>query len=465
MNRLQSNCLIGALIMAAAAGLFFLLTTWHNPSLKPQETVHQKQVCVQPTDLRSLSAVPQDPGRFAAAMTESLNPVEQQQLEQHFHRDYFTPWTASAPLFDGNMVYTSLQQLTHSTWYGENRLPIEPARLQSLLMLADMEQFPSMHEPGIVTRPAFIRVLPTTRPLYKTPDDFPFDRLQFAEIKPNEPVRLLHTSKDGAWLYVETAYANGWVEPDAVRRVDTAQREQILHAEQVVIVRDFVKVQSEDGDILPQPKIGSLYSLIREEPEYWLVKAAVTGKDRYAVITSVRIAKTDARRHPLHFSPENVTLISAELLKTPYGWGEIYRNRDCSATTRDFFLTFGILLPRNSYQQITSGPSISLSNLSNTDKKARLRELGIPFRTLLYHKGHIMLYAGLFAEQPVVLHTAWALPYKEPGCTEQLFILGKTLFTTLTAGEELPLVKGTSLDRLDSMLILPHYEQTGAKPD
>jgi cell wall-associated NlpC family hydrolase len=327
--------------------------------------------------------------------------------------------------------------------------------MQSLLFLADLDRFPSMNQLGVVVKPTFIRVLPTNRPFYETPDDFPFDHLQFSEIKPNEPVRILHATKDGAWLYIETSYANGWVEPDAVRLANESFLKRMIHSAQVVVIKDFVVIQAEQGNVLPQPKIGTLYPLVKEEPEHWLVDVAVAGGDQYAVLQTARITKSNASRHPLSFSPETVTLIGNELLKTPYSWGELYRNRDCSATTRDFFLAFGIWLPRNSLQQITSGPFVSLANLSSADKEKRIREQGVPFRTLVHQKGHIMLYIGLHEGKPIILHTAWALRYKPKDCPENKFIIGKTVLSTLEAGKELSLSKGTTLDRLDSMLLLP----------
>ena len=314
--------------------------------------------------------------------------------------------------------------------------------MQRLLALADLDRLPSMNQLGVVIKPTFIRILPTIRPFYETPDDFPFDHLQFSEIKPNEPVRILHATKDGAWLYIETSYANGWVEPDAVRFVDESFRKQVINSAQVVVVRDFAIIQTERGDVLPQPKIGTLYPLVKEEADHWLVDVAVAGGDRYAALATARIVKNDASRHPLSFSPESLTLIGNELLKTPYGWGELYRNRDCSATTRDFFLAFGIWLPRNSLKQITSGPFVSLANLSSIDKENRIREQGIPFRTLLHQKGHIMLYIGLHEGKPIILHTAWALRYKHKDCPENKFIIGRTVLSTLEAGSRVVLVKG-----------------------
>ena len=314
---------------------------------------------------------------------------------------------------------------------------------------------PSMNRLGVVIKPSFIRVLPTIRPFYETPNDYPFDHLQFAEIKPNDPVCILHATKDGAWLYIETSYANGWVEPDAVRFADEPLQKRMINATQVVIVKDFSVMQTEQGNVLPQPKIGTLYPLVQEEADHWLVDVAVAGDRQRADITTARIAKSDARLHPLPFTPEAVTLIGNELLKTPYGWGELYRNRDCSATTRDFFLTFGIWLPRNSLQQITSGASMPLANLSSANKEKLIREQGVPFRTLVHQKGHIMLYIGLHDEKPVILHTAWALRYKPKDCPENKFVIGRTVLSTLEAGIELHLSKGTMLDRLDSMLLLP----------
>jgi hypothetical protein len=98
---------------------------------------------------------------------------------------------------------------------------------------------------------------------------------------------------------------------------------------------------------------------------------------------------------------------------------------------------------------------VSLANLASADKETRIREQGLPFRTLLHHKGHIMLYVGLHDHKPIVLHTLWGLRYTSRNCPEQKIVLGRTILSTLEAGRELPLSKGTMLDRLDAMLLLP----------
>jgi cell wall-associated NlpC family hydrolase len=458
MSRLQSNCLIAAVTVAIMAG-YLLNLNFGSLNQEKKEQVPDASPCSQSyesTDtLEDLSKIPQDISLFAAAIQESPGTVEQTRVMQQFHQQYFAPWTTTEPLFNVSTVTEQVKMFAEKTWYGENRQIVEPERMQGLLNLADWDRLPSINQLGIVIQPTYVRVLPTIRPFYETPEDFPFDHLQFAEIKPNEPVRILHATKDGAWLYIETSYANGWIEPDAVRVIDESLQKRIINATQVVIVRDFARMQTERGEVLPQPKIGTLYPLVKEEPDYWLVNVAVAGSNHDAALATARLAKGDASRHPLSFTPETLTLIGNELLKTPYGWGELYRNRDCSATTRDFFLAFGIWLPRNSLKQITSGPFVSLANLSSVDKEKLIGEQGIPFRTLLHQKGHIMLYIGLDEGKPIVLHTAWGFRYKRRDCPENKWVIGRTVLSTLEIGKELPLSKGTILDRLDRMLLLP----------
>jgi hypothetical protein len=461
MRRLQRNCLLAAVIIAIIAWCATLVP-WDRSHEEPQRGTPGETICPLPNAAsatrENITTLPQDIGPFAAAFHQTIRTEEQQRAALQFHHHYFAPWTATAPLFDLNGVTEGIQQLAAKTWYGENRQRVESTRIDQLVSLADLEHLPSRNQPGVVVKPAFIRILPTIRPFYETPDDFPFDHLQFAEIKPNEPVRILHASKDGAWLYIETSYANGWVEPDAVRTADATLQDRLMKAAHLVVVRDFAVMRTEQGTTLPQAKIGTLYPLVRDEADDWLVEVAVAADDRSATLTTARIAKSEARPHPLVFSPETVTLIGTELLKTPYGWGEVYRNRDCSATTRDFFLAFGLWLPRNSQKQISSGPSVSLAGLANADKETRIRDQAIPFRTLLHHRGHIMLYVGLHEGKPIILHTVWGFRYQPENCSEQKLIIGRTILSTLEAGIELPLSNGTMLDRLDAMLLLPVEE-------
>ena len=408
-----------------------------------------------PSEIEDIQKIPQDLSWFSAAIRPLSTGELQASALQRFRKQHFSPWLEPEPTHDLRQSIQGMKDIAKTIWYGENRLKVKPERIKVILGHADLDRLPSRNQPGIAIAPTFMRGLPNLKPLYETSDDFPFDQLQYSEVKPNEPLRILHESDTGAWLFVETAYGLGWVKAGTVLPVDKSLQQRMSSSDLVVIVMDFAVIRDDRGKAMPQPRIGALYPLVREEPDYWLVELAVAGEDNQAVLKTARILKKDARRFPLPFNAETVTHIGNELLKTPYGWGELFRDRDCSATTRDFFMPFGIWLPRNSREQLHSGPFLSLANLSKPDKEKLLIQQGIPFRTIVHRKGHIMLYAGTYNGKPVVLHTAWAIRFKTKTGQEEKFYVGRTVLTTLEAGFELPLSRGTLLDHVDGILTLP----------
>lgn len=411
-----------------------------------------------PEEIDDLRKIPQDVRPFAATI-RPVSSDEQARALQNFRNHYFSPWTV--PLYNINKAADDMEKITTRNWYGENRIRITPDRIRDLLDVADLNRIPSLNQFAITVSPAFVRGLPTSKPYYEASDDFPFDQLQYTELKQNEPVRILHASADGAWLLIQAAFGYGWVEAAGIRLADESIRQMLIKSRQVVIVNDFSVIRDLQGKALPQPKIGTLYPLIKEEPDHWLVNVAVAGSGEYATLKTARIPKKDARPHPLPFNAENVGHIGNQLLKTPYGWGELFRDRDCSATTRDFFFPFGIWLPRNSMQQLKTGTFLPLASLANSDKEKLLRDKGVPFRTLVHRRGHIMLYAGLADNKPVVLHNTWAIRFKPENGQEEKFYIGRTVLTTLEAGKELPLSRGTLLDHIDGIITLPAFGSEG----
>jgi cell wall-associated NlpC family hydrolase len=456
MKRIQVMCLLAMMSAMMIAGCVSTQTAGSGDRggtrSSPIEVNRQKAQDLT-GEIEDLRSIKQDVRPFAAAITAPLGADEQALALEQFRERYFSPWTA--PLDSLNQALEYMKDLVETTWYGENRIRVEPERVKGLLTLAAPDSIPSLNQFGIAIAPAPVRALPTLRPFYKTPDDFPFDQLQYTELKPNEPVRILHLSADGAWLYIKTAAVHGWVEAGAVRVADESLRRMVMTSRQVVVVKDFAVIRDEQGNALPQPRIGTLYPLAKDESAHWLVYVAVAGDGEKASLKKARIAGDDARHHPLPFTAATVARIGNELLKTPYGWGELYRDRDCSATTRDFFLPFGIWLPRNSMSQFTLGPFVPLASLPNAEKENILRRQGVPFRTLVHRKGHIMLYAGLMDGRPVILHNTWAISYKPADGPEEKYFIGRTVLSTLEAGKELPLSRGTTLDHLDGILQLP----------
>jgi len=339
-------------------------------------------------------------------------------------------------------------------WYGENRRRVSRKNLDELLLNCDLAHFPSMRKTAVALVPTAMRVLPTSRPLFDKADDFPFDKLQNAGLKLNEPVRVLHVSRDGIWAFAETADANGWVQLRDIGYIDNAQAAKRMGRPLLVIVRDFSVFRESVGQVAQPARFGTLLPIVGEDNDGFVVSVATASGSREAREVSIRLPKDVAKRFPLELGRENIALVGNALIGIPYGWGELYQGRDCSALLRDFFMPFGIRLPRGSYNQITSGRKILLSGLTPVEKERTIRENGVPFLTLLHLRGHIMLYVGSMNERPLIFHALWGVNVRRGDGRIVKQVVGKSIISTLTPGSELPPATGTLLEKVGSMLIL-----------
>ena len=64
-------------------------------------------------------------------------------------------------------------------------------------------------------------------------------------------------------------------------------------------------------------------------------------------------------------------------------------------------------------------------------------EKAIPYLTLLWRKGHVMLYIGVKNGQPLIFHNVWGVRTKDLRGCEGRKIIGQAVITTLHPGREL----------------------------
>jgi hypothetical protein len=371
-----------------------------------------------------------------------------------FLQNYYSPWSGGAPLSDIPRSVETMKEHAGREWYGENRRKVSRKTRDELLANCDLARFPSMRKAAVALVPTAMRVLPTSRPFFDKADDFPFDKLQNAGLKLNEPVRVLHVSRDGIWAFAETADANGWVQLRDIGYIDEALAARRMGKPLLVIVKDVTIVSGGVGLAAQPARFGTLLPIMGEDKDGFVVSVAADSGSREAREVPIRLPKDVARRFPLELGRENIALVGNALIGIPYGWGELYQGRDCSALVRDFYMPFGIRLPRGSYNQITSGRRIFLSGLAPAEKERFIRDSGVPFLTLLHLKGHIMLYVGNVNGKPLIFHALWGVNVRrgDGGSVKQ--VVGKSIISTLAPGAELPLANGSLLDKLGSMLIL-----------
>jgi hypothetical protein len=120
------------------------------------------------------------------------------------------------------------------------------------------------------------------------------------------------------------------------------------------------------------------------------------------------------------------------------------------------FTPFGLWLPRNSASQARVGKYIPLQHLGQSQKEKLIIQKGIPYLTLLWKKGHIMLYIGAHQGKAIIFHNLWGIKTKNNG-KEGREIVGKSVITTIQPGKELDNLhpqKGSLLKNIIGMAIL-----------
>ena len=141
-------------------------------------------------------------------------------------------------------------------------------------------------------------------------------------------------------------------------------------------------------------------------------------------------------------------------MNSPYGWGGMNGEQDCSSFIRQIFACFGIKLPRNSTGQIQSAGVFAGKFEKGEAEYIRMQRIlqnGIPGITLLYFPGHIMLYVGSEGANPYIIHSIWGYG-EETENESKTYLINRVAITSMNVGEASK--KGSLLQRVSMMKIL-----------
>ena len=413
--------------------LWIVFLTVFIVGCSPKSSVEVK---VQKKGVSDLFSVPQDVRQYSSELDENLTKVSQSEFE----KQYFSVWNSPTTLGDKDSVQWAFNTFKFGKSYAENLQLHNQEFFDEMKSNSNFENYLTLNKRALTLKELNIRAFPTDRPLLRDPqkagEGFPFDYLQNSAIHANKPLLATHYSKDKAWVHIFSSFAYGWVKVNEIVFLEKKYTDLWQKAEQILITKENEPIYSSSGEFLFKSKIGMMFALIDEDESEYTVLTVSSYKNRQPLFLKSKISKRSAHKGILLLSTKNINIIVDEMMKSNYGWGGMYGQRDCSSTLRDLYTPFGIWLPRNSYQQSKVGDVLSLEGLSDEEKIATIKEKAIPFKTLLYKKGHIVLYVGIFNDEIIVFQNTWGIRTKENG-VEGRFIIGKTIFSTLSIGENL----------------------------
>lgn len=359
--------------------------------------------------------------------------LDQEKATKDYFDKYFKPWNSSKVSYSRSEAMWG-QSYKYKKVYLENHNLATAEWFDKQINNSNFDAYNLSPKKAITLENVNVRVLPTNSVMFydpKTPGEgFPFDYNQNSALKINTPIIVSHLSKDRAWAFIESGIVGGWVEIKNIAFVDDKFIKEFKTSNYYVTVKEKFPIY--EPIFREYVKVGTIFP---KKNNYFII--AKKDDNQNAIISYVYLNDDEVETMPLAFNSANRVRILNQLLDEPYGWGGLLNNRDCSSFTQDFFAPFGKFLHRNSKSQTTNGKLLDVSQLSLEEKKDYIKKHGVPFSTLVYLKGHIMLYVGVKNNEPLVVHNIWSVRLKNSSGEKYRHIIGKATITTLEPGKEM----------------------------
>lgn len=289
----------------------------------------------------------------------------------------------------------SVSTPSKSQRYDENGAIVDNNFYNKLNENLDLDSISNSNEIqyAICTNRTILRTYPTDAKITKEPFQFEFDRFAETAVYAAEPLLVYKESKDKNWYFVRMYNYIGWINANDIALTSRDNLfEYVEKAPFIVVNADKIYLEGNEfsmGTRLPISKINY-------ENEDKTVIIPVRKSDGTAEFKNVSVnSSLDVSLGYLSYNRKNILIQAFKLLDDPYGWGGLNGGRDCSAFIIDIYRTFGLDLPRNSYEQgkLSLGKQYPMPYDMNIESREEL------FRTLkpgtpLYILGHVMIYLG-----------------------------------------------------------------------
>ena len=333
------------------------------------------------------------------------------------------------------MMTANLRYARAKTDYHLDGSRIDKAFWEQITENIDVKKFRATARPRFAFPVRFTsqRIIPTSEAILELADDPDFDYAQNSGADIGDPTIIFHESKDGKWLFGYNHASAGWYLKEDLCLMELEDWQAYKDTESFVVTvsnKSDLWLDKEATDFYGFIRMGNSLPLLGIEGDYYRV--ALPSSEPKAAYIHVR----DAHPGYLPYTARNVYNQAFKLLNTPYGWGDMNGEYDCSGIIKQIFACFGIHLPRNGSQQSVSAIKLhQFKDEKNAAKEQILIDKALPGITLLRFPGHIMLYLGAVDGKAYILHSTWGARTPGTGGKDLILVINKVVVSDLSLGE------------------------------
>lgn len=242
-----------------------------------------------------------------------MSAAEQARQDARFNSLFFGPWEAvrsSVSASEAFAIFGGQKKRSKARGWAENLLPWTQENWDKLTANAARDAYPSRFDKAITVRPTVLREAPTHKPRFGNPaeagEGYPFDMFMYSTLPVGMPLLVVHTSADGAWVFVETGLVSGWVPTEDTAVTDAPFRSRYENGTYAVIVRDDVPLVDELGRYVTTGSLGTMLPLSGGSGSSLRLLVPVRDPQGRAVAVPVRVSPSDAVRKPIQIGRAHV---------------------------------------------------------------------------------------------------------------------------------------------------------------
>lgn len=274
---------------------------------------------------------------------------------------------------------------------------------------------------GITTRKTVMRTFPTYDRVFKTGDNYEFDRFQETAVYPVEPLIILHESVDNKWYFVQMYNYIGWMPEKDVAICNKQELFDYLKIQEFIVTtgkrvftnynplnQQLSEVKFDMGIRIPLASIDEIEEDIygQNPTGNYVVKLPTKNNSGKVEFKLALIARNEqVSEGYLPYTRENVLINAFKFLGERYGWGGTFNSRDCASLIMDVYRTMGIKLPRNADEQgeLAVGSFYDMPECMTIEEREKLLNNLRP-GTPVYMSGHAMIYLGKEEGHHYIIH-------------------------------------------------------------